>query len=85
MCEDDQIRDFLRDVLTDGPDRFLDPAVSIVANLVDKDRQLFMDRQTLLEGSGVRAALERLAAPGSRPVSENVKDALEGFSTDIIS
>ena len=83
MCDDEKIRDFLKEVLTEGSDTLQFPTVSIIANLVDKDMHGFIDRQSLLEGSGVKTALQRLTAPDNKLLTDLVKEALEGFTTDV--
>ncbi|KAI6645755.1 Armadillo repeat-containing protein 8-like [Oopsacas minuta] len=86
MCEDDKIRDYLKEIITDGPADLQFSVISIIANLVDKDHHGFVDRQAQLEGSGIRTALQRLSDPkytNNKPLSELVKEALEGFTIDI--
>ena len=83
MCDDEKIRDFLKEILTEGPDALQFPTVSIIANLVDKDVHGFMDRQSLLEGSGVKSALQRLTAPENKLLVDLLKEAMDGFTNDV--
>ena len=83
MCEDDKIRECLKEILIEGPDYLQFSVVSIVANLVDKDHHGFVDRQGLLEASGVKRALQKLSSPNNNPLCELVRDALEGLIVDI--
>ena len=83
MCEDDKIKECLKEILTEGPDYLQFSVVSIVANLVDRDHHGFVDRQRMLEASGVKRALQKLYGPNSNPLSVLVRDALEGFIVDI--
>ena len=83
MCEDEKIREFLREVLTEGTEALQFPTVSIIANLVDKDIHGFMERQGLLEASGITTALQRLTVPNNKLLTDLIKEALEGFTNDV--